>query len=570
MKVAKKFAVGFTVSFLISYMLFIFGPAEIFFVNTSEFRFIYKEFAWPLAGIGFAFALMIALLIAFLPEKLYQVVLSALFGAGVAGYVQVMLLNKDLDLLGVTPEGYQPAMGQMIISLVFWCAVIAGVIAFAFWKKELWRKCILGLSGFLICIQFVALVSLWVTAPKAAWEYEMEEGTWHLSGAEQYTVSSKENVIVFLLDYFSNQYKEPLEEAYPGATDFLHDFTYYSNMDCSYMGTFPSIAHLMTGCEVDMSISVGEWFEAIWNSEKASEFYKDLQDNEYKINYYTPPAYSSGRNPELMDGKVSNLTKSVQKLEVDKKLLLETMLKMSGYRLAPDILKPFIYASMGNYEDIVTTKEDTVFYNNYDFYQGLKDQGLTVNDEYNYYILQHLVGTHIYSTDENGNFSENSSLEETAKGCMVIVEDYLNKLKELGVYDNATIIITSDHGAFTDSQVIFWMKKPGESHEKSPVNSAPVSFNEFLPTIADAAGIDSDKYGDTIYDFSEDVPRERTVWVRTQDPAYPPVESYREGAGSEGMQNVYYGYTYTGDIEDLLNQIDVGPSQIVEMTQAYY
>lgn len=69
MKVAKKFAVGFTVSFLISYMLFIFGPAEIFFVNTSEFRFIYKEFAWPLAGIGFAFALMIALLIAFLPEN---------------------------------------------------------------------------------------------------------------------------------------------------------------------------------------------------------------------------------------------------------------------------------------------------------------------------------------------------------------------------------------------------------------------------------------------------------------------------------------------------------------------
>lgn len=113
-----------------------------------------------------------------------------------------------------------------------------------------------------------------------------------------------------------------------------------------------------------------------------------------------------------------------------------------------------------------------------------------------------------------GTIKENSTLEETAKGCMVILEYYFNRLKEMGVYDDATIIITADHGDFDDSQVIFYIKRPGEEHEKSPVNQAPITHCEYLSTIVDAVGADAAEYGSTIYDIPEDVPRERTVWTR--------------------------------------------------------
>lgn len=112
------------------------------------------------------------------------------------------------------------------------------------------------------------------------------------------------------------------------------------------------------------------------------------------------------------------------------------------------------------------------------------------------------------------------------------------------------------------------MKKPGETHEVSPVTNAPASFAEFLPTIADAAGLDASVYGSTVEDFGQDEQRERTVWLRMFDENYPVVPCYT--GEKDGSANVYYGYTYTGDIEDLLRQTQEGPSVVVQMADSYF
>ena len=51
---------------------------------------------------------------------------------------------------------------------------------------------------------------------------------------------------------------------------------------------------------------------------------------------------------------------------------------------------------------------------------------------------------------------------------MTIMEAYLNELKRLGVYDDATIIITADHGGDwkEEMQIIYFIKQPGEVHER--------------------------------------------------------------------------------------------------------
>ncbi|MCM1049371.1 MAG: hypothetical protein NC433_13205 [Clostridiales bacterium] len=425
-----------------------------------------------------------------------------------------------------------------------------------------------GLSTFLLCIQLAALISLLVSADEDAYHYP--EGKWHLSGEEQYTVSADKNVIVLVLDYFSNQYLTPLEQTYPGATDFLHDFTYYSNMDCTYFGTFPSLPHMLTGREVDMSKTINDWCLDIWEDEKTNSFYNELQKENFKFNVYTPDTnILCGLNDvKILDGRISNVANEAQEIDIFYKLLFKTMAKMSSYRMFPELLKPYFYANIDEYEDIVAVKDNKINHNNYDFYQGLIEKGLKTDKSSNYIIIQHLMGPHLYTTDINGNYKENSTLEETAMGCMVIVEAYLNSLKELGVYDNATIIITADHGGPYDSQVIFYIKEPGETHDVSPITNAPLSFNEFMPTLAKAAGLDASTYGQTIYDFSQDELRERTIWLRMYDENYPAVECYTgDKAGSE---NVYYGYTYIGDIEDLLRITEEGPSIIKPMVDSYF
>lgn len=566
--VLEKFGLAFIITFGLVFMLFIFGPSEIYFSNASEFEFVYGEFIWILVMISIAMSLLTAAILTILPQKLNNLLVSVEFGIMVAGYLQVMFFNESLDLLGVTPDGYQVDIKKQIINAVIWGIIILAIVIVAYLKNDIWKKVVSYVSVFLLCIQAVALLTLCVTAGEEAYQYTQDD--YHLSGENQYVVSADKNVIVIILDFYSNQYLPAMEAKYPGATEFLHDFTYYNNMDSTYYGTFPSLAHMLTGQMLQADMPIDEWFVKIWDNETTSNFYKEAHQNNYVTNIYTPnDKFLCGNNDRAMlDGVVSNMVNSAQEIEVSHKLLIKTMLKMSGYRMFPEYVKSFFYTDMNEYADIVTIKENGIKHNNYDFYEGLLENGLSVDENSNYYIVQHLMGPHTLDTGADGHKKENATLEETAKGCLVIVEEYINQLKSLGVYDDSTIIITTDHGGKHDSQGIYFIKQPGEHHEEMLVTNAPASHREFLPTIAKAIGLDATKYGQTIYDFKQDELRERTVWVREFDPKYPAVPCYT--SKKDGDANVLYGYKYTGAFQDLLNSIYGGPDIVEMLVDSYY
>ena len=176
----KKAGVAFSCSFLLTFMLLIFGPSEIFFANETEFDFIYSDFIWLFVIMAIITALLATLFLIILPDKLYRLGTSVIFGISLSGYIQVMLLNKDLDLMGVKPEGYEASIGRAIGNLAIWMGIIGMIILLSFWKEKYWKKVIGYGSVFLICIQLVGLISLLVTARDEAYKYS-EEKVWHLS-----------------------------------------------------------------------------------------------------------------------------------------------------------------------------------------------------------------------------------------------------------------------------------------------------------------------------------------------------------------------------------------------------
>lgn len=570
-KMLEKARIPFLISFLFCFMLFIFGPAEIFFANVVEFQFVYGEFGGYLTVLALGVSVLMTVIGMLLPDKIKRIYLSLILGISVAGYLQVMFFNKQLDLLGLNPDGYHIAGGRALGNLIIWILIIAIILVISFWKYHIWKKAIVYISFLLLAMQGVAYVSLLITARDEAYHYP-ERGL-HISGENQFQVSEDKNVIVIVLDHFSNEYIDRLNAAYPGATDFLHDFTYYSNYDCNYYGTYPSLVHMFTGCEVDMSKKVNDWFAEIWTSEKTTDFYTMLHENNYVANFYTTiDTMLCGMNGlELLEGKIDNLSSENLDYNVYNTLLLKTMMKMSAYRMFPELLKPQFYTRSSEYEDVVRVQntELEVTHHQANLNAGLQRHGLTVDGEHNYFIVQHLMGTHEYTTDENGMYLEDRTLEETAKGCMVVIEEYLEELKRLGVYDDATIVITSDHGHWNvQPQVLFYIKQAGEHHEESPVNSAPVSHSELLATLAEAMGADDGQFGDSIYDFSPGEERERIFWSRIIDEDYPKVACYT--GDKDGVENVYIGYIYTGDLEDLKKKIEEGPDIVVPMVDGYY
>lgn len=557
--------------FLFSIMLFFFGPIEIFYGNSTEFEFVLADFFVWILVLSVVIAIIGSLLTYILPYCIQQVILGVVFGIDIAGYIQVMFVNKNLDLLGLNPEGYVPPLNQVVPNLILWIVCISGMILLLFCKEKIGRGIVLYLGGLLIAVQLVALFSLVILGKKDVIFRNGEN--WSLSGTEQYTVSTQDNVILLVLDYFSNEYLEGELEQYPDALDFLHDFTYYSNADCTYFGTYPSMNHMLTGYELDPTQPINEWFVESWTNDRTAGFYKDIQKQGYKVNVYTPdPQVLVGTNNiEMLSDVFSNVKNLSTYVEVNTGMIVKTMIKMSCYRIMPYVIKPYFYTGMGEYTGVVRSKDDWIRHQNYDFKQGLEEKGIETDSGSKYLIVQHLMGAHEYNNTENGDFSEeNTSREETIRGCLTVTKMYLDALQEAGVYDSATIIITADHGGYEKPyyQPIFYIKLPNEFHEYLYESSAPISHSDLLGTLALATGIEGNDYGHSIFDFDEQELRERVFWLRTMDEKYSKKKCYSEDR--DGTQNIYKGYRYIGNNDALIQKIDNGPDYIIEMNESYY
>lgn len=559
----------FLTVFLPIFSFGIFGPTEIFFANYKAFGVIFDEFGMKFLTSGLTLSLIFTVILFFLPLLIKKIVMSCIWIFSVGGYIQTMFLNKNLDQIGATTDGYIPTSETLIKNGLIWAAVILLGIVIIVKSKENWRKVICLVSFILTATQGVAYGTLFLSAEEEAFTYTESELV--ISGEEQYTVSSQENVIVFILDTISNYLYDAAVEDYPEMADSLSDFTYFTNTDCNYFGTFPSVTHIITGNDFDPSKFTNDWLYDSWNNDATVKFYNDIHNAGYLANVYSiEPVLFTGSHPlSLIENQIDNLTILSQRREVNHNLLYETLLTMSCYRFMPDYFKPNFDVPNTQYASIVTYPDNTINYTNPDFYADLQKKGLSVDTENKRLIFYHLNGIHELINDENCQPIpvEQGSYSGTIKGIWVMLEEYLKQLKENGAYDNSTIIITSDHGSEYYGQSIFFIKKPNETHDKMQTSNAPISLDELLPTVAQITTGEYEYLGKSIYDFSEDELRERTLYIRGYDKRYPDVKRFD---GQDLGSNIYYLYTYTGDYYDYLYQYENYLFEIVPCADAYY
>jgi hypothetical protein len=236
----------------------------------------------------------------------------------------------------------------------------------------------------------------------------------------------------------------------------------------------------------------------------------------------------------------------------------------------PNYFKPYFDVPNSQYATIVSYPDNQIEYLNTDFYSVLCDEGLSTADDSKYVIYYHLNGIHELITDENCQPVEESegSIEGTMLGMWTMLEEYFKQLKEVGAYNNSTIIVTADHGMMYDTQTIFFIKEANESHEEMQVNSAPISLHELMPTIAYNAGLDTTDLGETIYDIKEDETRKRVCLLRGNDDSYPSVVRY-DGVDNGGA-NVYFAYTYVGNRWDYIYAYENGIYDVIPAANSFY
>jgi len=525
------------------YTFFVFGPFELFLSNMTFFAFSGKTLFGPALLAGVAITVVLVVLLILLRGKLYNYAVSLLFSLTVAGYLQGNFLNIDHGTLDGTEIVWQEFRTQAMLGLVFWAVMLLLPLALQYFNRKFWRRAVSAVSVFLILMQTVALVVLVIrNNVNHAFADTSEIG--YLTNEDIYTVSDKKNVIVFMLDRFDKTYADhQLDGCYenglsypadPAIAEGLKGFTYYENFTGSYTRTYPSVTYLLTGIKTDYSTPVNQYLEEAWDE---ATFLSGIRQAGYNVRVYTEINY--------VGGNVMNMRKHVENTgvpsgRVPAAKVLGAMYNLSAFRYLPEFMKPYYHTYTGDmsYSYIYGSQNSATPYgiNDLTFREQLLKDGVKLDTESKgTFLFYHLQGSHdpFYMNGDGERDSFASFYEgryQQTKGNLKTIFAYIEMLKELGVYDETTIVITADHGytgyytELNHERVLsLFVKHAGADAEAPLVRSQKQLCQDNLRAsissyfgLVDENGVDA--YGNrTIESIGEDEEMVRYFWMNACD-----------------------------------------------------
>ena len=507
-KYGKKLIFTLIVNCFVVFTACFFAPIEIFLGNVIEFSFSFKNIWWIMLLFSAFSAVAVSLLESLLPEKVVKVLNALAFSLGLCFYVQSMFLNGKMGSL--TGDADEYSRGVIIGNLAVWAAIFALdlILLFVFEKKK--KTYVLTgmkfVSVAIVLMQLTGFISACLTTDFA----ETVKGGF-FSSDHEFELAEKNNVVYFLIDTCDNDYVDEALEKYPDMFDNFEGFTYFPNAISTHSRTYPSVPYMLTRekCYFDKPYA-----EYISDAYENGHFLDDMKTAGADIRVFTESNYTAGATDVIdnyFDFDSSGITSPVA--------LIKQMIKISGYRCMPYLIKDkFAYTSAYVNEAVLSAPPDKAFAEDeYRFYNLLKDTGISVNKEYDgAFRFYHMWGTHGgYQINQNVELAPNEN-SDALRGCIKIIEDYMQMMKEQNVYDSSTIIVTADHGfsnasedlSLTHANSCIMLVKPANAEKaEMKISNAPVCHEDLFPTCLKAVGGETDER--TIFDIEENEERER-------------------------------------------------------------
>lgn len=500
----------------ICFTVFFFAPLEIFLGNIIEFEFSMQNTIIYLFSTSVALTAILVFIEAFLPKNILQLVNVGIFALATAMFVQSQFLNGQMHSLTGDESNY--SLKLLIVNSLIWVLIIAGFyvgffIAKRKKKTKPYRKSLSWISLALVVIQLAGVSASFISAPKTDLG---KDNFLALDG--EFTLSKNENVIYFIIDTGDSYAVNCALEKYPDMFDSLDGFTYYPNSVSFHSRTYPSIPYLLTKqmCYFDVPYT-----DYISQAHQSSTFLEDIKATGADIRLYTNSSYVD----DSVDGVVDNFKKydSASLSAVKPFYLIKKMLKISLYRILPYVFKDYFeYSSNEINEQVVNNIHSGISENDVAYAKYLREHGLTINKKYDKaFRFYHFWGTHSGCLlDENANMGLIlNDFASTMRGCIRIIEEYIQEMKRLGVYEQSTIIITADHGSSASKTgtidvagaptSIMLVKPAGSYGTPIKTSNAPVCHDDLFATALDGLGANGEKYGRRIFDIPEDEDRER-------------------------------------------------------------
>ena len=486
-------------AFLFVMTLGMFFPSSLFLGNINEFAIDYNLVLPIVLGVSAIAFVIICAVISLFPKKIY-LVLSALLFAGTIGlFLQSAFLNPVFDPFNGQEINWSFYTKATVLSVAAWLVLLGGAV-WASLRYE--KKMVLVRNIVCLVLGAVEVVSLCFIAGTTKREVQ-RNGV--VTKRDEFVVSAQQNTIVFVLDTLDSQWVENWVLTEPENQEALKDFTYFNDVVAEGAPTLVGMPTMLTGVTFDpREETLYQYYERAYQE---SSMLVDLADAGWRVKLYTGLEYFNRGDITKVYNVVSaeNGTFIIR----DNIAFAKQLYKFAFFNTFPMPLKRFFWTGTNAINDQVAALTEYGEYsieNDPRFYQDMIRNGVSATDQTNDFILYHLFGAHgPYFMDENAQLIETTTdLNGQIKqihGSMKIVRDYLQMLKDAGVYDSTTFIITADHGgeALYQNPAVF-VKRPQETHEELVIDSRKLTFGNLYATYAKSVFPGHDEYGQTLFE----------------------------------------------------------------------
>ena len=445
-----------------AFVLFVFAPVDMYLSTADELWFSLKDLIpWLLIFAAVTFA-GITLLCCILPKKLSVIFRAGVYACSFLLWLQGNVLVADYGTLDGEKVNWAEYRVPGILNALIWIAVIALFIFLMLRLRKKFRGVVEAAACILLATQIVTLGVLLIRQPQKA----EQQGDRYLSRENEFVISPEENTLVFVLDCFDGNLMTTLLEEYPEDTsDKFPDFTFYPDTVAAAARTKYAIPFILTGDTNREEQSYNEYLSRAYG---ASPLMQELATGKYSTGFYTIQQYMDLSRDDAVENIYDGTPKPLSLFGLTKQFM-----KLVAFRYAPSILAPNFWMYTGDFEYWKNTDANAGYRIDDDmFFMQLLEEGLKAEAKKPAFRFYHLKGAHSpYILDRKAApvDEEGGTEEEQALGALYIVTEYMRQLKDLGLYDRATVIVMADHGYGAHSNMehcpLFMVKLPGESHD---------------------------------------------------------------------------------------------------------
>ena len=473
---------AFHIIFALSLTVGFFVPTEIYITNANQLWFSFKDvLQYYLTDTLKFIAILLLVYTVCWKKNIRCFYLSILFGLLLSVFLQSYIISVDYGVFDGHEIEWDKYTKTGVLNTFIWLFCLGETfVAFKRLKfdSEKIKRYVKPITLVLTVVQCSSLLLTLRNYPLPENAYGTKKFISVLTTKNMFNISSKDNIIVFLIDMFDASVFEEIIEKEPEVINELQGFTFYPDTTSVYGLTYTSLPQMLTGKVYYNDMSRSQYIEKAW---KDNPYYATLINNNYDVGIYSTEEMATP------DAPISNLVTENIVIDNDS---LSNLKNLILFRMAPHYAKRVFYEYDPDFKfGLLVNKNNQAFQaHDRDFYLQLK-KGLVFQHKNNCFRFYYLRGAHYpFLIDRNMEYIKKGTkgnVFEQSLGMLKIVTEYLKQLKQSNTFDNCTFVITADHGFHNKigTRPLLCIKQPNSETVPMKISEEEISFSDFMPML---------------------------------------------------------------------------------------